>query len=372
MKIGKKVLRVHRGIPVSNKDVQRFKEGLRVFIEKNLDRITCVEDLKRFVGEFCLKFTGEGLPERETKKEENLFKGYERGTLGWLLGVYMEETKYKVSSATLEINKYCAKRVLSKLGAKSLEDLTYIDLLNYQMQRKEEGISNRTINMEIGLIRKALNWALDVGLILGHNIKKFPMLPEHKKVFYFLTPSELKALLQALNHHPVLKARVLLTVLTGLRPKEVANLEWKDIDFENGLLFVRKKPGSQVKDREERVIPLGKEIIEILKELKALNPSSNFVFGKNGRPVYEISPQLRRASKRAGLEKKVSPYMLRHTFAVNALRAGIDIYSLKELMGHSSITTTERYLHADPNHLKTSIEKLNSYLLAKLKGDEAV
>ncbi len=263
---------------------------------------------------------------------------------------------------TLGVNKWCAKGVLSKLGSKLLDELTYADLLNYQVQRKEEGVSNRTVNMEIGFIRRALNWAKEVGLISNYNIKKFPMLSEEKRVFYFLTRTELSSLLQVLKHHPILQCRVLLTVLTGLRPKEVANLEWTDIDFENKLLFVRKKPYSFVKDREERVIPLCEEAMKILIALKTINPSSRFIFGKNGKPVYEISPQLRRARKKAKLEKPVYPYMLRHTFAVISLRAGVDIYALKELMGHSCITTTERYLHTDPEHIRVFVERLAKFL----------
>ncbi|MEM4620066.1 MAG: site-specific integrase [Desulfurococcaceae archaeon] len=362
------MIRVHRGVAIARDQKQAFREGFKKFLEERLDTINDVVSLKQALLEFYERFTGKSWQEKEKKKKEAFLEETKEGTLKWLIGLYLENARHRVTSATMEINYSCAKRLLRELGSFSLKKLTTSVLLEYQTKRKAEGVSNRTVNMEIGLIRKALNWALDVGLISGHNIKKFPMLPEHKKVFYFLTPSELKALLHALEHHPILKARVLLSVLTGLRPKEIAVLEWKDIDFENGLLFVRKKPGSQVKDREERVIPLGEEALRVLRELKVLNPSSNFVFGKNGKPVFEVHPQLRRASKRAKLEKLVSPYMLRHTFAVMSLRAGVDIFSLKELMGHSSLTTTERYLHTDPEHIRVSVERLAKFLKLEKEG----
>ncbi|NPA40576.1 MAG: site-specific integrase, partial [Thermodesulfobacteria bacterium] len=131
----------------------------------------------------------------------------------------------------------------------------------------------------------------------------------------------------------------------------------QDIDLKNKILYVRSKPENKVKDHEERAIPLCEQAIQVLKEASKFS-KGRFVFSRNGKPTISIRKQLERACRKAGL-KKVFPYMLRHTFAVLCLKSGIDIYDLKEMLGHSDIKTTERYLHTTGIHLKQSIEKLN-------------
>jgi len=199
-----------------------------------------------------------------------------------------------------------------------------------------------------------------MGIIEGHNVKKFPMLPEGKRLHAYLTEEEVNRLFEVLKaQNPILAYRLLFNVLTGLRPKEIACLEWTDVDFANRILFVRAKPENQIKDREERAIPLCETALKILESIKTLNPNSRYVFSRNGKPVLNVKKQLERARLKAGLDKKVFPYMLRHTFAVLSLKAGINIYDLKTLMGHSDIETTARYLHTCGAYLAESIRRLD-------------
>jgi len=250
--------------------------------------------------------------------------------------------------------------VLKYLGTIPLHELSTAHLIEYQAQRKAEGVSNRTVNIEIGLIRKALNWAIDMGIIERHKVKKFPMLPESKRLHAYLTEEEVNRLFEVLKvQNPLLAYRMLFNILTGLRPKEIAFLEWSDIDLTNRVLFVRSKPENQIKDREERAIPLCDSALKILEEVKALNPTGKYVFSRNGKPVISVKKQLERACIKAGLNKKVFPYMLRHTFAVMCLKAGINIYDLKTLMGHSDIETTARYLHTCNMWVKEAIKRLD-------------
>jgi len=259
------------------------------------------------------------------------------------------------------------KPVLKYLGSIPLHELSTAHLIEYQTQRKAQGVSNRTVNMEIGLIRKALNWAIDMGIIEGHKVKKFPMLPESKRLHAYLTEEEVNRLFEVLKRqNPLLAYRMLFNVLTGLRPKEIAFLEWSDIDLANRVLFVRSKPENQIKDREERAIPLCDSALRILEEVKRINPNGRYVFSRNGKPVLNVKKQLERACKKAGLEKKVFPYMLRHTFAVMCLKAGINIYDLKTLMGHSDIETTARYLHTCNMWVKEAVRKLDNLLFSRL------
>ena len=147
------------------------------------------------------------------------------------------------------------------------------------------------------------------------------------------------------------KALCELLYATGARISEVQTLNTSDIDYESRLIRVFGK-GSK-----ERVVPIGKVALEILKNYhfdvrphfmakRRKKASTNALFlSQTGnrlsrQGLYDI---VRKASTRVGLEKKVWPHVFRHTFATHLLRAGADMRVVQELLGHSSIATTQRY-----------------------------
>ena len=337
-------LRINRSVKIKNQ--KKFK----AFLKKWFKPLEGSLDLRKFREEFkkaYQKFTGEPLPEKSKGKKElpsllkstasspNSFEHFAR--------LYLDYVKAVKAPKTYQTRLEEMVKLIEVFKGKELEEITQEDLLKYQVLRKSQGVSNRTVNKEIACLRAILNWAIDMGYIKGHRIKKFPMLPETKRLHAFLTEEELHKLLKALEHNRLLKLRVFFNVLTGLRPKEIACLEWQDVDFENRVVYVRSKPENPIKDYQERIIPLCEEALKVLKEAKKLS-KGRYVFSKNDKPVFSIRKQLERACEKAGL-RKVFPYMLRHSFAVLCLKSGVNIYDLKNLMGHSEIETTERYLH---------------------------
>ena len=156
------------------------------------------------------------------------------------------------------------------------------------------------------------------------------------------------------------KALCELLYATGARISEVQTLNTSDIDYESRLIRVFGK-GSK-----ERVVPIGKVALEILKNYhfdvrphfmakRRKKASTNALFlSQTGnrlsrQGLYDI---VRKASTRVGLEKKVWPHVFRHTFATHLLRAGADMRVVQELLGHSSIATTQRYTAVDTLRLQ--------------------
>ncbi|GAB5045631.1 tyrosine-type recombinase/integrase [Thermodesulfovibrio sp. TK110] len=252
------------------------------------------------------------------------------------------------------------KHILPFFQNKYINDITTEDLIEYQGLKKNQGLSNRTVNIHISIVRKIINFAVDKGIIVRSSIKKYPMLKEPKKQHAFLTPSEVKALIDNITC-ALTKKRVLFGVLTGMRPAELAYLAWNDVDFYTKTVKVQGKAGWKPKTSEERIIPLCEDAINILKELYK-NRKSQWVFSNTDKPVISIKKSLRAAAKKAGIQKRVSPNMIRHTFATTALLAGASIMEVKEVMGHSQIKTTARYLHALQEHLKKAVEKVSDLL----------
>jgi len=143
------------------------------------------------------------------------------------------------------------------------------------------------------------------------------------------------------------KAILSLMVNTGLRVSEVSNLQAKDINLKAGKLRVIEGKGS--KDRD---ITIGnKQALEFLREYNRIRPKSNYFFtsleeGKAGKQisVRYLQTMVKRYSERAKINKNVSPHTLRHTFATEFYRETKDIETLRKILGHSDISTTQIYV----------------------------
>lgn len=273
---------------------------------------------------------------------------------------YLEHCRKTKAKKTIELEEDSLDHILPFFKDRYINDISTEDLIEYQGQKKLQGLSNRTVNIHISVIRKIINFAVDKGYIAVSPVKKYPMLKESKKLHAFLTPEEVRALIENIPCD-LTKKRVLFGVLTGMRPAELAYLSWSDVDFYTKTVKVQGKENWKPKTSEERIIPLCEEALNILQELYEKR-KSRWVFSNTDKPVLSIRKALEKASKRAGLNKKVTPNMIRHTFATTALLAGANIMQVKEVMGHSQIRTTARYLHTLQDHLKEAVEKVSSLL----------
>jgi integrase len=157
-----------------------------------------------------------------------------------------------------------------------------------------------------------------------------------------------------------LKNVILFALHTGMRRSEILNIMWKDVDFNRRLLRVEK-----TKNNEKRSIPMSNTVYELLKSIN-IRDISGRVFPLN---VYALKDGFDRAVKKAGI-KDFHFHDLRHTFATRLVQNGIDIYRVKELLGHKTITMTMRYAHHYSESLRHSVEVLDKigYSLVTVKG----
>ncbi len=153
-----------------------------------------------------------------------------------------------------------------------------------------------------------------------------------------LTKSEIQRLIENAGSG---KSRLIIMMLysSGLRVSELANLKWDDIEFNEKIAWVRHGKG-----RKDRMIVLSEHL---LKDLSKAEKVSKYVFpGRNG-PITtrNIQKIISSTAKNAGLNKKVTPHTLRHSFATHLLENGTDIRMIQELLGHSNLQTTQIYTH---------------------------
>ncbi len=242
------------------------------------------------------------------------------------------------------------------LSAHMLTDITQKLLLRYQAMKKSEGYSNRTVNIQIGIIRKVMNYAVSQDYIRKVEIK-FPKLKEPQKLHAFIEDEDFQLLIDNLTVD-IVKKRVIFGRHTGLRPGELAFLEWSDVNLKRGVVKIQSKPEWTPKTGDERVVELNNTALGILKELYP-NKTSRWVFSDTDKPVLSIKKSLEAASRRAGLSKKVTPNMTRHTFGTMSLHRGADLKSIQTQMGHGDIKTTGRYLHNIKGSVKKAVEVLD-------------
>lgn len=148
----------------------------------------------------------------------------------------------------------------------------------------------------------------------------------------------------------------LLGLYGGLRVSEMTKLGAEDVDLSGGLLELR-----QAKGNKDRTVPLHPMLAVALTEwLQRQRSGLVFPSSRTGRALTTRAVQLlvSLAGKRAGLVRRVTPHTLRHTFACNLLRRGADLLEIKDLLGHSSVATTQIYAVAMPERLRGAVEAL--------------
>jgi site-specific recombinase XerD len=186
--------------------------------------------------------------------------------------------------------------------------------------------------------------------LLGMNDKavKLPSIKHEKTLPVVLNRSECRALFKAPE---LLKHRVMLSLMysAGLRAREVSRLELKDIDSERMMIHIRRS-----KYNKDRYVPLSPLILEGLRKYYYACQPLQYLFNGNepGSPLSVRGMQwaLRESVKKCKLQKGITLHTLRHSYATHLLEEGMDIVTIKELLGHERIETTLVYLHvARPN-----------------------
>lgn len=229
---------------------------------------------------------------------------------------------------------------------------------NYKTFRKKEGAANKTINNELTFLRFIFNLAMKWGYAVENPATRVAMLKEdNNKKPRFLSEEECRTLLA--NCGEALYPIFYTFLYTGMRKSELENLEWSDVDFE------RKKIKIYIKDTwrpktSEREIPINDSLLKLLKEHKKKTQKGSYVFHKNGEKIEpnKLRKQLISIAKRCGLPDLTKLHSLRHTFASHLVMKGIDLPTVKKLMGHSDIQTTMIYSHLADEHVDKAVDKL--------------
>lgn len=175
-----------------------------------------------------------------------------------------------------------------------------------------------------------------------------PSIPHEKKLPVVMNREEVKTMLKTPQ---LLKHRLILGMLygCGLRCSELCNLELRDVDFDRRMVHIRQSKG-----RKDRYVPLSEHLVRGLKTYMSAESPVRWLFNP-AKPDSKGCPQsyspkgvqfvVYSSRKKAGMIKDITTHTLRHTYATHLLEDGLDIMSIKDLLGHTRIETTLVYLH---------------------------
>ncbi len=223
-----------------------------------------------------------------------------------------------------------------------------------------DGASRRSQARALSALRSLFRFACREGTLAANPARAVRTPKQEKKLPRHLRPGEIEELLEAGGEGDDALARrdrALWELLyaTGLRVGELVGLDWEDVDCEARVLRVLGKGG------KERMVPFGVPAAEALaawrerwRELRADGePDAPVFLNRSGGRLSDRSVRRRldRAAARAALAAGVHPHTLRHTFATHLLEGGADLRAIQELLGHSSLATTQRYTHVDIERL---------------------
>ncbi len=276
---------------------------------------------------------------------------------------FLEYSKTNHSPATIKRYKaiidnfkgYLAKfpfiTKLSQLDAKMFED--------YKALRKGQEANPNTINMELQVLKSIWFMAIKWGYANLNPLRSVEFIRVMRKTeARFLTKQEIDKLLAASDEwqRPIFYA----FLQTGMRLQELMTLEWSDVDFERRKIKIRVKEDWTPKT-SEREIPISDGLMDVLLKLKK-NAIGTIVFHDGeGQKIQKnkLRKELMKVTKKAGFPDVTKIHTLRHTFASHLVMKGVDLATVKKLMGHSDIDTTMIYSHLAQDHLSDVVSKLD-------------
>ncbi|HZG37012.1 MAG TPA: tyrosine-type recombinase/integrase [Gaiellaceae bacterium] len=233
------------------------------------------------------------------------------------------------------------------LRARGLEvdDVDVRVLVEYagELGRARRGLAPATIARKLSAVRAFLRFTLGAERVPDASLspRRPQRLPEAPK------PAEVDALLRALEGEGplALRNRALLELVysAGLRSAEAVGLDLADVDFEQELVRVRGKGA------KERVVPLGEQAAHLLaRYLRESRPA----LARGAEDAFFLSARGRRLDTSTLRRLLPHPHRLRHSFATHLLEGGADLRTIQELLGHSSLSTTQVYSHVDGRRLR--------------------
>nr|WP_298931356.1 tyrosine-type recombinase/integrase [uncultured Allomuricauda sp.] len=269
---------------------------------------------------------------------------------------YSRHTIKAYEKDVTEFSEFCSV----EYNLPSIAEVSYTIVRSWIVFMSNKEVSNRTINRKISSLRAYYRFLQKINQISVSPLVKHKALKTNKKIEVPFSEKEMEKILSEIpfdNDFEGVRDKLIIELLytTGIRRAELVGLQLKDINDSNSTLKVLGKRN------KERILPLLPSTISMLQEyvllrskLEKIADSSYLFLTKSGLKIYEtlVYRTINRYFSLVSPKVKKSPHILRHTFATHLLNRGADLNSVKELLGHSSLASTQVYTHNSIAELK--------------------
>jgi tyrosine recombinase XerC len=251
----------------------------------------------------------------------------------------------------------------------SLESVNHLLLRRFLAVLRSKNYSKTTIARKLASIRSFFKFLIREGELVANPFEMLRTPKQDKKLPHFLSITEVDVLLKTPDSSTVMGLRdmaIMETLYsTGIRVSELVGLDEGSIDFIAGMIKV------QGKGKKERLVPIGSPAIKAIneyidsksmskkKEEKSVSRSEPLFLNKYGGRLTarSVARSLDKYLKASGINLLTSPHTFRHSFATHLLDKGADLRSVQEMLGHSSLSTTQVYTHITTERLKNVYDK---------------
>ena len=248
--------------------------------------------------------------------------------------------------------RYFIDEILDVWGSRKLSELNYGNVAQHQQCLAEQGMKVK-FNRLLATLKHMYSLAQKTGHINGSplgNVNDLRFAEQGR--IRFLEPKEIQSLL--IQCSPRLRSAVTIAVNTGGRRNEVLGLKVEDVNLEREIVSFRS-----TKSGEPRHVPMNETLKIEVKTLLEGKEADEYLFSNgNGHHVKDVKKSFKSALNKAEIED-FTFHDLRHTFASNLVMNGVDLYVVKELLGHSTIRMTEKYVHLAPDHKSRAVNVLD-------------
>ncbi len=250
---------------------------------------------------------------------------------------------YQVCLKNLE--QFFANSYLHEITSKRIED--------YKMEIRKSGASEATANRRLACLKNMFTKAIDWHMADDNPVRKVKLYKENNQRVHYLEDEELSRLLE--NCSAPLRAVIFFAINTGMRKGEIQKLKWNEINFNQGYIAI-----TETKNGEVRYAPMNDTIREVLVSIRK-HPASPYVFcSKDGEP-YDFRKSFETALRKSGI-LDFRFHDLRHTFASHLAMKGVDLNTIRELLGHKSLDMTLRYSHLSKDHKMRAVSILDKHV----------
>jgi len=262
-------------------------------------------------------------------------------------------TAYKNDLSSFE--DFCG----SEFQIKEISEVSYPIIRSWIVKLVEDHISNRSINRKISSLRSYFNFLLKSKQIEDHPLRKHKALKVEKRVNVPFSEKEINEVLDFFDQaegFEQIRDKLIIEVLytTGMRRAELISLKSNSIDLSQSIV---KVVGKRNKERQLPLLLSVKGTVEKYKLLRRdiVSDSDSFFITKKGDSIYPtlVYRIINEYFSKVSVKVKKSPHIVRHSFATHLLSEGADLNSVKELLGHSSLASTQVYTHSNLKDLKT-------------------